>query len=634
MSDNVYDLTTGQPLETHSQEQAQRKRDDALRQRFEDAPDIAARLRGTHRVEPEDREVFAANLALMCQEAAKEDSTSLRRIFEAAFGENFEAKYKKRKRFVCATDEDPPDEFTAHGSDFVNLAEATAIIAHAGKPKATLDEAARRAILQLIAGSSHDDRRPLEARKADEAKAALGEAFEQIVHNAKSLVDLNAMRAVFEDDAVSAIIDGDGNVERLVVCETYVDERGPERDEGESDESYELRCGEHERSRMLPAQRALSDAAHSQHDDDELSETLSAVRHMGLLGPNDRPVLYLPGSLDDPDVPAFSANLAASPFAPRVVVGAIYSPTDVAGAVLIEIDETEIERAVAKDALAYERAITRSKLAESAPEFDRAKAFRERLSSAALKVLAERVGYSDARTSDWCQSLDDLELKIEADARDTSEVLWTDGPEISVVARRQIELKLMRDSTTRWWRVCLGLSQGLPLCDFGGSGREGVYGATDGDGCFVPSVFLGLSTVLWQSDEFAHCLLHKVSDNRFLVYLVEDAEFPKQRIFGIGMGWLSIPSELALDALLTPIEGGQYGEHEIDAPFHRHWNKPAPAKWNTLAGMILRNLAYAPDEERLDLLLLQDAKKKADMTRHFAEERRKEFETAIQRLKE
>jgi hypothetical protein len=51
-----------------------------------------------------------------------------------------------------------------------------------------------------------------------------------------------------------------------------------------------------------------------------------------------------------------------------------------------------------------------------------------------------------------------------------------------------------------------------------------------------------------------------------------------------------------------------------------------------LAGVILRNLGYAPDEERYDLILLKDAKKKAAMVAEFQNRRRGEFETAIKRL--
>lgn len=235
MSDNVIDMKSRRRATDHDDNAAQKK--DAKQKRLGEARDIAARLRRTHRTDPSDRAIFAANLARMCDEVDPNGKTPLLAIFETAFGKDFDAKYKKRKRFVCAAAEETPSEgFAAHGADYVDLAEATAKIVLQGQPTHAITQAKHRAILQLIEGSSLDDLRPPEARLKDEAVASLLECFDQMVRNVETEVDLNAMRAVVEYNAVSAVIDSDGNVQRLVPIETHED-RWPARQVDESEEA-------------------------------------------------------------------------------------------------------------------------------------------------------------------------------------------------------------------------------------------------------------------------------------------------------------------------------------------------------------------------------------------------------------
>jgi hypothetical protein len=632
MSDNVVDMWTRRQRIRGEDQAAVREK--AKAERLEAAPDIAARLRSTPRTASGDRAIFTANLARMCVEASMHDKSSFSQLFETAFGKDFEAKYKKRKRFICSRDEQPPSEgFAAHGADFVDLAEATAKIAHAGQPENAIQQAKHRAILRLIEGSSFDDNRPPEARLKDEAVAALLRWFDHIVLKVETEVDLDAMRALIEHDTVSAIVDGNGNVQDLVSTETGEDSY-PNRQKGESIEAYETRRTDAWVARKHPAERALLGLLREKPNGKKIdngNKILAALSHLALKEPNTEPVGIFEGDFDDPGFSSATASDTSSPFAPRVVLGEIHSPLDIEGAVMLDIDEAEIEATLAEQEGDYMAVIARHRLADLAPAFDRALAHRHILKNAALKGLALRFGYSEAWISDECASFYDLDQKVKNDDFEPPEDPWTRGQTAGLIARRHIELKLLRDHATERWRLCLALSHGVRL---GIYGREGVYGTKRYGEPFQPSMCLGFYDVgLSPTAEMVALYLHRVERSRFMLYAVANDDLSKGDVWGIGMGWLSVPSEESLDALFAPIAGSEIGDHRVQAPFDRFWTKPAPAQPNTLAGMILRNLAYASDDDRYDLLLLEDARCKVSMASEFSKRRKEEFESAINRLK-
>lgn len=588
MSGNVIDIKTRRERDIGDREERLQK---IHSQRLSGAPDIASRLRATSKIELKDRAIFARNLHRMCEEAAPRGGAStLRGIFEIAFGDDFDAKYKKRKRFVCSDDEDEPSEgFAAHGADFTRLAEAVVKVARKGSPADAITQAMNRATLQLVAGSSFDDQRPPEARLKDEAVATLLDCFDRMVRKVEAEVDLETMRAIIGHEAVSAVIGMDGTVERL------------ETPKGDDDWGIED------------------------------IQTLSAARHIGSCRKNEKQVRIWESDLNDPDNPELSASEAYAPFAPRVVLREIFTPEELSAVAVLEIDEVNIERDVEKSAQDYYSAIERHALSDVTPPFNRDRARRDLLATAAAKAFAARCGYLGSWISEECNSFDDVEARIEEDDYECPEDPWTDQTRYSVVYRRQIELKLLRDYTTGRWRLCLALARGVPNFYHD---SEGVYGIKKYTQPFEPSISLGITNLLADAGGMQIFFLHRKEKNCFILYGIKDEDYPREEVFGIGVGWLPIPSEPALDALLTHIEGSRIADHWIDPPIDIYWNKPAPAKSGTLAGMILRNLAYAPDEERYDLLLLEDAKAKAKMAQEFAKDRRNEFDVAIQRMKE
>ena len=643
MSNRAIDRTEDQAATRQAAKAAQEV---AKQRRLDGAPQIAALLRGNPRIDINDRPIFAANLARMCGDASSDGKSSVRRIFETAFGKaSGDAKYKKLKRFVRAKDDEQPSEgFAAHGADFVDLAEATAKISQAGHSDAVIQQAKLQAILQLVEGSSLDDKRPPEARMKDKAVLMLVEHVESMVRKVDAEVDLDAMRAVVDHDEISAIIDGNGRIERLIPTEAHG--IGLERSKDESDESHDARWIKREMSRKHLAERELwgllgdkwnhlYDKPNGRITEDDL-RLVAAAKHIALKEPNDEPVPIFPEDLDDPSDSEFAYRIR-SPFAPRVSLGDIYSPVDIEGAVTLDIDEAEIKETLNQQERDYNAAIASSRLAELAPPFNRSRAERRLLKDAAVKALALRFGYSEAWIAKECSSFETLDEKIAEDGFEPPENPWIEEEFSGVLVRRQIELILLRDLTTARWHPWLALAQGECA---EASYREGVYGINNDELGFLPSIYLGLYdegglSPMGDSEFYAHVslFLHKVGDNSFVLYAVEPSvEHFEEKVLGLDLWGIPIPHPESLDTLFIPIESSSVRPHFFEVPF-KYRNKPAPARPNTLAGMILRNLAYAPDDERYDLRLLEDARRKADMARKLSEERMAEFEAAIRRVR-
>ena len=84
-------------------------------------------------------------------------------------------------------------------------------------------------------------------------------------------------------------------------------------------------------------------------------------------------------------------------------------------------------------------------------------------------------------------------------------------------------------------------------------GREGVFESKGDHQAFEPSLCLGPidDELKPPTVEAITLYVHRVGENRFMLYAVEDEDLPLGHVFGIGTSWISIPSELALAALFT-----------------------------------------------------------------------------------
>ena len=72
--------------------------------------------------------------------------------------------------------------------------------------------------------------------------------------------------------------------------------------------------------------------------------------------------------------------------------------------------------------------------------------------------------------------------------------------------------------------------------------------------------------------------------------------------------------------------------HNLIEPIDKYIGGYVPAPENSIAEVILQNLAYGDPEERIDNLLLGDAKTKYTRLRELAEEDQKQYREAINNL--
>lgn len=117
------------------------------------------------------------------------------------------------------------------------------------------------------------------------------------------------------------------------------------------------------------------------------------------------------------------------------------------------------------------------------------------------------------------------------------------------------------------------------------------------------------------------------------VFLDRDEDLAGDRFLGMHSGHLVFLSPECSNALLE--RDDRYDSmdgHDISLLRKQDSSMPAMAPHNTLAGQILRNLAYAPEEDRLDLLLQQDAERKAELLKRFAADRAADYKKTISRI--
>jgi hypothetical protein len=603
MQEDKRDLQTDNTDPEHRRVRTDRARRDEIesqtRQRLNAAQDIAEALKKTHRTELSDRQVFASNLGRMWREAFPKDAAPrLASLFKEVFGDQGPTQYKKRARFVRFDGEDPDGTLIAHRRHFVELAEKIAAMAHEGQPADAVRLSKQRAVLQLVEGSSFDRRRPPAARLRDEAVQALIDCFDQILKRVENEVDLAEMRATIQQDLLAAVIDGDGEIVRL--CE---------------------------------------EADHRRRQDSQGSSAVMrfALPHL----PNEIPLTVWDSDLDlgshDSDALWRVSNLA-----PKVVIGDVYSPATLEGTLNLEIDADVFERQLREAMSGYGDALAKHGLSASVPDADRQRIYRIQIERAVVKALARRFGYPD---DEECSSIHDLTARLRADDREPPDDLWVDPPSLPIYARRKLALRLAFDAAIDRWRLTLALVHGVgdPFTP-----REGVYGIrrphtlfefepgrSVSSHVFEPCLNLGPRTGLLPSSmDKGSLFVDRVEPGRLMLYVVSEEVYPEEAVLGIRNGCLVFPSEPCLEALLKDTEYDRIDGHKVNVPFEQFMGWPAPAGWCTLAGLILRNLAYAPDAERYDLRLIADAKEKARLVADLAKARTETFKAAIRRLEQ
>ncbi len=167
------------------------------RHRLDEADRIKDQLgNARHRVSKDDRPRLARNLGRMIE--AKTSGSPLafvNQLFEMTFKKEAESALKKRKRYVrLAKDELQPNAnsfgpYHAGGKQFVELAENLAKFTE-GESSFT-DDVRRRAILNLVEGTSYDTRARLALRRLDDSCQEFAERMADVLRQIERSVDLD-----------------------------------------------------------------------------------------------------------------------------------------------------------------------------------------------------------------------------------------------------------------------------------------------------------------------------------------------------------------------------------------------------------------------------------------------------------
>jgi hypothetical protein len=166
------------------------------RARLDEADQIGQDIRASRRISEPDRPRFARNLGRMI-EAAKPHNVHelISRLFAAAFGDEIaESALKKRKRYVRLQGEalppaEAPGEYHARGTEFLRLAQAWADLQRPSD--AAPEDARRQAILNLIEGTTFDTRTRITLRRAEVSRIEFAEQMNKVLTQIGTSVDLD-----------------------------------------------------------------------------------------------------------------------------------------------------------------------------------------------------------------------------------------------------------------------------------------------------------------------------------------------------------------------------------------------------------------------------------------------------------
>ena len=249
-------------------------------------------------------------------------------------------------------------------------------------------------------------------------------------------------------------------------------------------------------------------------------------------------------------------------------------------------------------------------------------------------------------TEEWYVNLCEHENWISPDvlrqARDP------DGdPDYRIWLRRALDLELRFDPAAGRWKLCVLLRMDSYSSEFIFSGRPPF--ATRPNVSFIESEFIASNDKPDPSDhapqgypypsiQHIHALRIREADFtaadgwKDYEYLAinENGMFHLKGIaepfLGVEGGFFTLPSD---DAFQFVFADAFVDDHSIEYAIDDCAGHPTPAHHNSIAGAILRNLAFAAPEKRIDNLLLQDAKARFEKLSELAGTAKREYEAAI-----
>ena len=615
-----------------------RDRKEETHKRLRDADEIEAELRLPGNIRKPDRPILARNLGRIWERTFRgREAPPLSALFEAAFGKQAgEANHKKRKRFIRFDGEDLPEreseirdgDFAAKGHLFTDIARAIKDIdiANHGKSDQDIRAARRSAILQLIEDSSFDKKVAPADRYRAEAQAELRKRLRQVTDLVEREVDLERMEEIVSHDLIDAVIDWRDGTRIETPQSNHRHDRlerrlQPLTGDVPRDVPYE---------KLSQRDRDLRDARRMLYDRED--------------GGNQQSVWsgYEDFDVGEEWVHRWMHAYANWPFgiggdinSPRVVLGHVLTPVKPKnGVVRVKVDAGELRDEAERLSRACGSVVTSTSSDWLAGRTDTGSMLDLLVRRDAIKGLALAHGYTahDIEKRDM-RDISGLARAIEEDGNAPIDP-WVKGESIGIVVRRRLEILLCRDFASGGWQPVLVLAQGVAANNpYDHEGREGDAGVEVGDNSFEPAINFGPQNSGVFSGDADTLFLCRVSDTDYVFFNLDgDGNIREEEAPFLGMDNIGIPimSREGCAAMLTQLDAWP---HDLSLlPFDEHRDRPCPAEAYSLAGLVLKNLAYSDESERYDKLLLADARRKEALLKAFSKARRDEYEQAISRL--
>lgn len=581
------------------------------RARLEEADRIADELSSMPRVPEADRPLLARNLGRMIEAQGVDKAHShiadlFRRIYSS---EGATSALKKRKRFIrlegeVVSEPDKPGEYLADGRAFLRLAEGWAELARSGHTSP--GDVRRQAILNLVEGTGFDTRARSSLRRSEVGR--------------QEFVDRM-------DDMLAAVEAGAGDLNAYFDAASEID---------------------------LIADKVRKKTETLFYLDNNLGWTNLRLEEPD---PFHEEYVVVGPSGENGD----RLDLSTHWLAPKVLIGFLYAPVTVDDAVSFTLQDMRgrpshddelvqilIERFGPEQQELYEALVSEHrKDLESVPDYDFADSrsieihfeakracelrFRERLQAefalpdlpaCVLELEEERirsalirqygvrpVGLIDPSSETLSDTLFDIVSSGYSGEKPL--VLW---------AAHSVILSLYRERSTGRPRLTFTVSTDEMSLEYDRVIRRLPYSA--GDQGYSSSRF---------EDGTVSCFMGLMNEGHLLtdeLDLRSDSNLEHTGVLNF------MPGKEALDLTLMPVGRDLDVQHSaVFRPLFDDYPKAfSPAPPNTIAGSILRNLAYAPEGERLDEWLLADALEKVSALRNLLTAEEKRYREGISRL--
>ncbi|GEO18741.1 hypothetical protein [Microvirga aerophila] len=588
------------------------------RARLDEADQIAQDIRSSKRISEPDRPRLARNLGRMI-EAAKAHNVHdlISQLFAAAFGDAVaESALKKRKRYVRLQGEalppaQLPGEYHARGAEFLRLSQAWADLQ---RPSDVAPEDARRqAILNLIEGTTFDTRTRITLRRAEASRIEFVEQMNRVLTHISSSVDLDTY---FDTASEIPLVPENDGTERkfLVGLGTFWDGTGWD----------ELRI---------------------------------------------QPIAsYIPQSPVGEDGDRLSDGICTHWLAPKVHIGFIYTPVIMDYAIPYTIPQGRKSREHEDELVSH---LIHRYGPENVPLYEHVvEQFREEFSARREAAFRREAGMPDidalAQTMlhNHLQADYGLGRRTVPDLNSPSYILTIKealkpmyGPDVARMVSKGAVRNTKREAAwISWhssyrgdkpmvWRVS---AVWLAVYRERATGRVRlVITATEDD------LDLTYSSLVYRRNTYAgdeHTPVRGLGPDLYAAQEpdVDPLSF-RDEVNGVVMydknGDLTgdyhdyenklnfIPGATAISLAFTPLNHATNGSPGIEFKplFDDCPGSFSPAPHNTIAGAILRNLAHAAPGERLDDLLIADAKHKADVMQRLLGKQESDYRRGIER---